>query len=386
MKLHPTRDDHQRLLGTVNQVVWSALQFLMLALLVLLLVNTAAILTLNLLYDPELLRPRYYWRGVFIRNAIFGIFFLILYFVSRSKASLDDELQDRVASIKSKILRVCGWLLMIGVTLIETMIVVTNLLFHQQITLVRTPAQSLNLIHAVIFGTIGSLLIFRTGVSKSSRRFFSVDLRSLLVSMLWHGLKKSLAFSLLYAIIFGVSTFVIYKWSVEGRDPLVHFPAFAAIYILTGLICGAHAGAIAAMRDKTDDLVKGCDSLAAPLTHAMVMNVPLDKMNSQTSVQHAIDRLKTPIESSAHGVLGRFVQKKITELAQGAWIIELVDQCSRQGNPAKARESLENTLRQKLIRIITDDMNSRLRLMQFLVYAIAVALLLSPALFLWLAR
>jgi len=63
-------------------------------------------------------------------------------------------------------------------------------------------------------------------------------------------------------------------------------------------------------------------------------------------------------------------------------MIELIERWSRQDNTATARESLENTLRGRLMRVTTDEMSRRLSLMRWVIYVIIAALFLSPALFL----
>jgi hypothetical protein len=250
MKPDPMAQKGNHLLVTINLTIWSALRFLMLALLVLLLVNSAAILALNFIYGTEALRHRYHWQGTLSRNAIFGLFFTLIYFFARSGAPIGNEpAQERFSSIKTRLLRVFAWLALMGIAIIETLTLAGNLLFYQTATLIRTPSQTLNLIYVGFFGCIGAILLFRTRSTEPRQEILPSPLRSLMTGVLWHGFKRSIAFSFLFAVMFAVGALIAYKTAIEGRAPdshflIRHFPIFAAIYIVAGFLLGAHAGAL----------------------------------------------------------------------------------------------------------------------------------------------
>jgi hypothetical protein len=352
--------------------------------LTLLVINTVSVLTLNLLYDSESLRPRFHWRGVSVRNAILGVLFLGLYLFARTTAQTGTE--SRPSAIKSRILRIVAWTLLTVISVVEATTLASNLLFHQSVTLVRTPAQTYSLIHSVLFGLLGTTLLVRHRLAKTSGGLLPADLRSMIIGALWHGIKKSVAYSVVYALVFCIGAFAVYQWSIAGNDPQpfflgFHFPAFAAIYVLAGLLCGAHAGAVAAVRDKTEILVKHCDSLAAPLMHSIVMSIPLDSPAGQSSLRQSFEELKLSAGTTFGGLLGKFVRNKFAESLRGAWVVDLIEQSGRQNNESTARGSLATALRERMVRLATDDINRRARLVQWAIYAIAGLIFISPAMF-----
>jgi hypothetical protein len=106
MKPAPSTSRANPLVETLGVAVWGALRFFAIALFVLLVVNSVAILTLNLVYETEALRHRYYWPGVLSRNAILGIFVFLLYLFANSRPSVGKASADRFSSLKVKALRV----------------------------------------------------------------------------------------------------------------------------------------------------------------------------------------------------------------------------------------------------------------------------------------
>jgi hypothetical protein len=233
---------------------------------------------------------------------------------------------------------------------------------------------------------LGTTLLVRHRLAKASGGLLPADLRSMIIGALWHGIKKSVAYSVVYALVFCIGAFVVYQWSVAGNDPQpfflgFHFPAFAAIYVLAGLLCGAHAGAVAAVRDKTEILVKHCDSLAAPLMHSVVMNIPLDSPAGQSSLRQSFEELKLSAGTPFGGLLGKFVRNKFAESLHGAWVVDLIEQSRRQNNESTARGSLATALRERMVRLATDNINGRARLVQWAIYAIAGLIFISPAMF-----
>lgn len=118
------------------------------------------------------------------------------------------------------------------------------------------------------------------------------------------------------------------------------------------------------------------------MIRAIAANVPIDQIADRAAIRQMIERLKASMQSPAGGILGQLAQRRLTELLQDGGMIELIEQWSRQDNADMARESLVNTLRERMIRITTDEMSRRLSLMQWVIYVITAALFLSPALFL----
>jgi hypothetical protein len=385
LAVHPTRNSAQSPLAAFDQVVWSVFQSLIGVPLVFLAVNTAAVLAVNLLYGPASLRPRYQWHGVVARNAIFGVLFIIAYFVCRSKAGSRDQLPPRFVSIKTRMLRISAWLLLAILAAIETITLATNLVLDRQLTLIKTPSQTLNLCHAVLLAAVAMALLFRTRAATSEGKLLAADLRSLITATLWYGLRKSLVYSVLYAMVFAAGAFLVFKWFVEGRDPqtgflISHFVTLAGIYVVLGLLCGAHAGAVAAIRDKIPDLMKLCDGLGAPLIRAVVANIALDRGADRAAIRDMIDRLKGAAQSPPGGFLGRLAQRRLTEFLHEGGMIDLIEHWSGQNNSGAAKEALVGALREKLIRLTTDQMEQRLNVVRGVIHAITTVLLLSPAL------
>jgi hypothetical protein len=391
MKPDPIAPEGNHVLETINSTIWSALRFLMIALLVLLLVNTAAILALNFIYGTEALRHRYHWQGTLLRNAFFGLFFVCIYFFARSGAPISKgPTEDRFSSVKTKLLRAFAWLALMGMAVIETITLAGNLLFYQTATLVRTPSQTLNLIYTGFFGCIGAILLSRTRSSGARQELLPSQLRSLLTGVLWHGFKRSIACSFLFAVIFALGAFIVYKTAIEGRDPPPHFimlpfPFFFAIYILAGLLCGAHVGAISAIRGKTDELVRGCYSLAEPLLSSLLGHVRVEETGNLGSLYEMIDRAKLT-GATGLGVAARLMQRTYLHSIRGSWIVDLIGQWRQQHTTGFTKEPLENVLREKIIQVTAGEVKGRLALFEWATYALAAALLSSPFLLLLMAR
>jgi hypothetical protein len=387
MKPEPMAQKGNHLLDTINLTIWSALRFLMLALLVLLLVNSAAILALNFIYGTEALRHRYHWQGTLSRNALFGLSFVLIYFFVRFGAPISKApTEDRFSSVKTKLLRAFAWLALMGMAVIETITLAGNLLFYQTATLVRTPSQTLNLIYTGLFGCIGAILLSRRRGSESRQELLPSQLRSLLTGVLWQGFKRSIAFSFLFAVIFALGAFILYKTAIAGRAPaphflILHFPVFCAIYILAGLLCGAHAGALSAIRRKTNDLVTGCYSLAEPLLSSLLNQISPEQMRNLGSLHEIINRARFT-GGSGLGVMGRLMQRTYLHSIRGSWIVDLIDQWRQQQTAGSTKEPLENVLREKIIQVTAKEIKGRLTLFEWATYTLAAALLSSPFLLL----
>jgi hypothetical protein len=366
-------------------MVWSVFQSLIGIPLVFLAVNTAAVLAVNWLYGPANLRPRYQWYGVAVRNAIFGVMFLIAYFVCRSKAGASDRLPPRFVSVKTRLLRIGAWLLLALLGAVEALTLATNLLFDQAVTLTRTPSQTVNLIHSALLGAVAIIVLSRTRAAASETKLLASDFRSLIATTLRYGFKKSLRYSFLYAVVFAAGAFV-FRSLVEGRDPqkdfwVSYFVPLAAIYIIAGLLCGAHAGAVAAIRDKIPDLMKCCDTLGAPLIRAVVSNLALDPNLDRAAIREVIDRVKGSAQEG--GFLARLAHRRLNEFLHEGGVIELIEQWARQDNSEANKERLIGALGEKLIALASDRMEQRLTVMRWVIHVVSAVLLLSPAL-LWL--
>jgi hypothetical protein len=391
MKSAPSTPRANPLVETLGLAVWGALRSFTIALFVLLAVNSVAILTLNLMYETEALRHRYYWPGVLSRNAILGIIVLLLYLFANSRPSIGKAASDRFSSLKAKALRVLAWLTFLLIAIIETVILAENLLFHQTITLVRTHSQTLNLIYSVLFGSIAVILLVRTRSGRSGQKILPAQLRSLVTSLFWRGLKTSALFSFFFAIIFALGAFLLYKTAIEGQSSppsflMLHFPVFAAVYVFAGLLCGGLAGGIYGIRGKAEEVVRGSYSLAEPFVKSLLSKVSADELTNHESLQRIWDRGKSLAGEQAPGLLGKLMQTRFLRSVQGHWLLDLVNQFKQQQAAGATRESLENLLGEKIIQLTTEDIRTRLGLLQWANYALAIVLLLSPALLFVIGR
>ena len=385
MKPAPSTSRANPLVETLGVAVWGALRFFAIALFVLLVVNSVAILTLNLVYETEALRHRYYWPGVLSRNAILGIFVFLLYLFANSRPSVGKASADRFSSLKVKALRVLSWLIFPLIAIIETVALAENLLFHQTATLVRTHSQTLNLIYSVLFGSIAVILLVRTNTGRPEPKILPAQLRSLATNLFWRGLKTGALFGFFFAIIFTLGALFVYKTAVEGQSPslsffALHFPVFAAVYVFAGLLCGGLAGGIYGIRSKAEEVVRGSYSLAEPLVKNLLSKVSIDELTNRDSLQQIWGRGKDLVGEQPSGILGRLMQMRFLRSVQKHWLFELVMQFKQQQAAGATRESLENLLSEKIVQVTADDIKARLELLQWLTYALAIVMLLSPAL------
>ena len=390
MKPDPIAQKGNRLLDTINLTIWSALRFLMLTLLVLLLVNSAAILALNFIYGTEALRYRYHWQGTLSRNAIFGLFFSLIYFFARLGTPIGNgPAQERFSSIKTRLLRAFAWVALMGIAIIEALTLAGNLLFYQAATLVRTPSQTLNLIYAGLLGCIGTIMLLRTRTTESRQKLLPSHLRSLMTGVLWHGFKRSIAFSFLFAVMFAVAALIAYKTAIEVRAStshflILHFPIFVAIYVVAGFLLGAHAGALSGIRRKTKEWVTGCYSLAEPLVSSLLNQVSSEQLTNLGSLYEVINRARLTGAGSL-GVVGRLMQRIYLRSIQKHWIVDLIDQCRQQKTTDFTKGPLENILREKIIQATAEEISTRLVLFEWASYALAAVLLLSPVLLMFMS-
>jgi hypothetical protein len=74
------------------------------------------------------------------------------------------------------------------------------------------------------------------------------------------------------------------------------------------------------------------------------------------------------------------MQMRFLRSVQGHWLFELAMRIKQQQAAGATRESLENLLSEKIVQVTADDIKARLGLLQWLTYALAIVMLLSPAL------
>jgi hypothetical protein len=358
-----------------------ALRLLLVVLLALLAINAIAILLLNAIYDPDALRHRHLWRPVLLRNLILSIPCLLVLYFSRSSADvpLAESVHGRVRSLFTRLLRILLWMALFLVAAVEAMVLTGNLVFHQTLTVTRTPSQTLNLLYSVLIGLAASVYLTRTSASRPRGGDVPIELRTTVRSLLWHSLKRSAQFSTMFAAAFIVGAYVFYKTIVEGSE----FPpallagnliVLAVGYVVAGVLCGAAAGGLQATRERTEQLIRGSYSLAEPLIQTLIQRASV--IASTVSPPNAIV-LATP--ERARGVLDRMVQSRFLRLLQGHWVVELLHDYASPGG-GSAGDSLERLLRERLIQLTIDDVRGRLHLMLWATYALAIVLWWAPAL------
>ena len=368
-----------RLDATLRAGARAALRLLLVVLLALLALDTIAILLLNAIYDPDALRHRHLWRPVLLRNVILSIPCLLLLYFSRSSAEvpLAESADGRVRPPFTKLLRILLSMALLLVAAVEAVVLAGNLVFHQTLTVMRTPSQTLNLLYSVLTGLTALAYLSRTRASRPPGGDVPIELRSTVRSLLWHSLKRSAQFSTMFAAAFIAGAYVFYKTIVEGSEfpPALlagHLMVLAVGYVVAGVLCGATAGGLQAARERTEQLVRGSYSLAEPLIYTLIQSAAMTA--STVSPPNAIV-LAAP--ERARGVMGRMVQSRFLRLLRGHWVIELLhDYAYREAG--SAGDSLERLLRERLIRLTIDDVRGRLRLMLWATYALAVVLWWVP--------
>src|SRR5688500_17126524 len=118
-------------------------------LLVLLAVNTAAVVLLNVIYGDSLpATARTLWRPIVYRNAVFAVpCLLLLYFVrNRHAPGASPALSARVTWLYRKLIAAALVLGLIVGVLAQAFDVAENVIFYRTVSLTRTPAQTLNLL------------------------------------------------------------------------------------------------------------------------------------------------------------------------------------------------------------------------------------------------
>jgi hypothetical protein len=370
-----------RLDATLSAGARVGLRLLLVVLLALLAIDTIAMLLLNAIYDQDALRHRHLWRPALLRNLILSIPCLLLLYFSRSSADvpLAASAHRRVRPLFTRLLRILLWMALWLVAAVEAVTLAGNLLFYETLTVARTPSQTLNLLYSVLTGLAASVYLTRTGASRPPVGEVPIELRTTVQSLLWHSLKRSVQFSMMFAAAFIAGGYVFYKAIVEGSEfpPALlagHLIVLAIGYVVAGALCGATAGGLHATRERAEELVRGSHSLAAPLIHTLLQSTATTA--NTISPPNAIV-LAAP--ERARGITGRMVQSRFLRLLRGHWVVELLhDYTSRGGGSAK--ESLEGLLRERLVRLTIDDVRARLRLMLWATYALAGVLWWAPTL------
>ena len=358
-----------------------ALRLLLVPLLALLVIDAIAILLLNAIYETDALRHRHLWRPVLLRNLTLSIPCLLLLYFSRSSADvpLAESAHRRVRPPFTRLLRILLWIALLLVAAVEAVTLAGNLLFYETLTVARTPSQTLNLLYSMLIGLAASVYLTRTRVSRPPAGDVPIELRTTVRSLLWQSLKRSAQFSTMFAAAFAAGAYVFYETIVVGSEfpPALlaaHLIVLAIGYVVAGVLCGATAGGLHAMRERAEELVRGSYPLAAPLIRTLLQSTA---MAASTVIPPNTIVLAAP--ERARGVVGRMVQSRFLRLLRGHWVVELLhDYASRGGGSAS--ESLEGLFREKLVRLTIDDVRARLRLMLWATYALAVVLWWAPAL------
>jgi hypothetical protein len=138
------------------------------------------------------------------------------------------------------------------------------------------------------------------------------------------------------------------------------------------------------MRRKTNELVRGCYSLAEPLLSSLLNQVRLEQMTNLGSLYEMINRAQLT-GARGLGVVARLVQRPYLHSIQRSWIVDLIDQWRQQQTTGFTKEPLENVLREKIIQATAEEISTRLVLFEWATYALAAVLLSSPFLLLFMA-
>ncbi|MCI0355504.1 MAG: hypothetical protein L0099_10770 [Acidobacteria bacterium] len=220
---------------------------------------------------------------------------------------------------------------------------------------------------------------------------------SVLLSLCLRGLGRGLWYALWGIMLFALAAGIFHRTllTVPGGPPLVALPILALVYTLLGFVCGATIGVTSAVMDHAHELVA-------------TLHKPLDRIAHH--VQQRLAARSNPQEveearrvlSADLGTLARPFHARIREFGFGRiWeaVMEhkllrallgpgnVLYELMRQGqDPASSGKTVEQFLREKLEDLAADDIRSRLRLTQYLNYAVVALLLLGPPLVVYLTR
>lgn len=349
--------------------VWvpAALRLLAVVLLVLLGVSTVAVLSLNGLYDPDQLRPRHRWQPLLARNAILSIPCLVLFYIS-SRGSQSREhvpgLTARIAAMHTRVLRVVLLLAMLIALASEGVVVAENLLFHQVLSLTRTPGQTLNLLYAALIAVIAVGYRLRTQVSPGGHDV-PPDVVMTVRSLLGAALKESAIFSVLIGTIFGIGAVVFFG------APSSNLLVLQVIYILAGVLCGGLLGGIQASRRRTGQIVRSAYALVRPLVQPLLRTV----MSGAGSGASSVEGLPMASHVAAPSALARVALWQFRRTLRRHWLADLLPGVVTAG---AASVPMEERIAEHVVQFTISDLDGRLRLMWWGAWALTGVLWWSP--------
>jgi hypothetical protein len=376
-----------RVTAAVGVAVKVSLRLLLLALLTLGAIDTIAIVLLNAIYEPESLRHRHLWQPVLTRNLILAAPCMILLLALRARVDrgASSTAAGGLVTVVTRVLRIVCWCALVLIGMVEAAVLAGNLLFHQTVTLTRTPAQTLNLLYATLVAIGALTYLRRTRSARPADGDVPDQLRGVARRLVWHTFKRGAQFTAGFAAIFIVGALVFYKMTIEGSSfpsflVAGHLLVFGAMYVVAGMACGAAAGGIQAAHERTDEIVRGSYALAEPLIRSL-----LQAAGAPQEQAGAAPPAVVAAPERARGLLARIVQWRLVRVLRGHWVLELLHDCAAHP-AAHGSQSLEHLMKDRLIRGTADDIRTRLRLAQWVMFTIAVLLWWAPALLAFLRQ
>lgn len=330
--------------------------------LVLLAVNSVAITGLNLLFEGEQLRPRQLWRPILARNAVLAVFPLLLFFHFRPGTAPLPETVRRVTWLYARLLRGAVYIALgiaaagAAVTMLE------NRLFHDTLTLTRTPSQTLNLMYGGLIVCVALVYLPRARAAADAANLppnWGLTLRR----VTWEAFTSGGLFAALATGLFAAGAWRFIPATSQ------YMVLAGALYVFGGLLCGLSFGSLLAIRRGAADIVRATYELTEPVMQILIRNVTANGLSGVAIGAPAV------ATERPRSLLARLAQQHLLRSLRRHWVGDLFEGL---GAAASGPEAVERLIADRVVTLTISDLRARLGLMLYATAGGATLLWLLP--------